>query len=197
MAGLGRALNSQGIGRSLLAHWNTPPADGQEGLSLPYGRQESEIIMSGHPATHHGFSLWGLHTLFFANRLSASRKSLSLVRIYILRAHQSKRNRIFLSSSNFEILVKALIALFFWITYPSPGPITVTRGSDVDWLAALTWMAELDQRKSSLSPKRWLRETGMALGKSWDHHPDVYLQQWWYLCFHVYSLLLGVRSIYW
>ena len=152
--------------------------------------------MSGHPATHHGFSLWGLHPLFFANGLSASRKSLSLVRIYILRVHQSKRNRIFLSSSNFEILVKALIALFFWIT-----PFSWTNHCDqgqpgLDWLAALTWMAELDQRKSSLSPKRWLRETGMALGKSWDHDLDVYLQQWWCLCFHVYSLLLGVRSIY-
>ena len=49
---------------------------------------------------------------------------------------KSKKNRIFLSSSNFEILVKTLLDLFwvffyFFISYLSLGPVTVTRGSDV------------------------------------------------------------------
>ena len=44
---------------------------------------------------------------------------------------KSKKNRIFLSSSNFEILVKTLLDLFFFFPYLSLGPVTVTRGSDV------------------------------------------------------------------
>ena len=45
---------------------------------------------------------------------------------------KSKKNRIFLSSSNFEILVKTLLDFcFFFILYLSLGPVTVTRGGAV------------------------------------------------------------------